>query len=42
MNIKFKSILENLYNSSAYLALILDSRYKTQILPNNIDESTLK
>ena len=42
MNTKFKSVLENLYNSSAYLALVLDPRYKTQILPNNIDESMLK
>jgi hypothetical protein len=42
MDIKFKSILGNLYNSSAYLALVLDPRYKTQILPNNIDESMLK
>jgi hypothetical protein len=42
MDIKFKSVLGNLYNSSAYLALILDPHYKTQILPNNLDESTLK
>src|SRR3954467_15612228 len=39
MNTKFKSILENLYNSSAYLA---DSRYKSQILSDFIDENTIK
>src|SRR5437763_15913935 len=42
MNTKFKSVLEYLYNSSAYLALILDSRYKSQILPDSIDEDTIK
>src|SRR4051794_39840209 len=42
MNTKFKSVLENLYNSSAYLALILNSRYKLQILPNSIDKNTIK
>lgn len=42
MDIKFKSISENLYNSSAYLALILDPRYKTQVLPDRIDENTIK
>ena len=42
MDTKFKSVSENLYPSSAYLALILDPRYKTQVLPDNINESTLK
>ena len=42
MNTKFKSVLENLYNSSAYLALILDSYYKLQIFPDSIDENTIK
>ena len=42
MNTKFKSVLEHLYNSSAYLALILDPRYKSQILPDSIDEDTIK
>src|SRR5437660_3030163 len=42
MNTKFKSVLEHLYNSSAYLALILDLRYKSQILPDSIDEDTIK
>ena len=42
MKNKFDSIQENLYNSSAYLALILDPRYKTQILPNNINENIVK
>jgi hypothetical protein len=40
MKEKFDSLSINLYNSTAYLALMLDPRYKTQILPNhaNIDE----
>ena len=42
MNTKFKFVLEHLYNSSAYLALILDPRYKSQILPDSIDEDTIK
>jgi len=42
MNNKFISVLDNLYNPSAYLALILDPRYKAEILPDNIDEHTLK
>src|SRR5438034_8566875 len=42
MKNKFDSIQENLYNSSAYLALILDPRYKTQVLPNNISEDMIK
>ena len=42
MENKFNSIQENLYNPSAYLALILDPRYKTQILPNSVDAETIK
>ena len=42
MKIKFDSIQEKLYHSSAYLALILDPRYKTQILPDNISENEIK
>jgi hAT family C-terminal dimerisation region/Domain of unknown function (DUF4413) len=42
MKDKFDSIQENLYNSSAYLALILDPRFKTQILPNSISVETIK
>jgi len=42
MKIKFDSIQEKLYHSSAYLALILDPRYKTQILPDNISENAIK
>jgi hypothetical protein len=42
MNIKFSSISENLYNTSAYLALILDPRYKTQMILDNISEDDLK
>jgi hypothetical protein len=42
MKIKFDPISTNLYNSTAYLALVLDPRYKTQILPNNIDANTVK
>lgn len=42
MDNKFKSVLENLYNSSAYLALILDPRYKTQVLPDCINEDAIK
>src|SRR5437763_7197922 len=42
MNTKFKSVIEYLYNSSAYLALILDPCYKSQILPDSIDEDTIK
>ncbi|CAB5376434.1 unnamed protein product [Rhizophagus irregularis] len=42
MKNKFDSIQENLYNSSAYLVLILDPQYKTQILPNNISEDMIK
>ncbi|CAJ0635331.1 7555_t:CDS:2 [Entrophospora sp. SA101] len=39
---KFNSISENLYNPTAYLALILDPRYKMQILPNSANIETLK
>lgn len=42
MKIKFNPISTNLYNSTAYLALVLDPRYKTQILPNNTDADTAK
>ncbi|EXX78390.1 hypothetical protein RirG_015410 [Rhizophagus irregularis DAOM 197198w] len=42
MNDKFNSILGNLYNTSAYLALVLDPCYKTRILPDNINEEDLK
>ena len=42
MKIKFDSIQEKLYHSSAYLALILDPWYKTQILPDNISENAIK
>lgn len=37
MKVKFDSLSNNLNNSAAYLTLILDPRYKTQIVPNNID-----
>src|SRR5579871_1158393 len=37
MEEKFKSVLDKLYNTSAYLALMLDPRYKLQITPENID-----
>src|SRR3954451_15082063 len=42
MNTKFKFVLKNLYNSSAYLALILDPRYKSQILSDFINKNTIK
>src|SRR5437763_8198300 len=42
MNTKFKFVLEHLYNSSAYLTLILDPCYKSQILSDSIDEDTIK
>jgi hypothetical protein len=42
MNEKFNSVLDNLYNSSAYLALVLDPRYKLQILPDGIDAEIIK
>jgi hypothetical protein len=42
MNEKFNSVLDNLYNSSAYLALILDLCYKLQILPDGIDAEIIK
>ena len=42
MKDKFDFIQENLYNSSAYLALILDPQFKTQILPNSISVETIK
>lgn len=42
MKTKFNSISTSLYNSTAYLALVLDPRYKTQILPNNTDADTVK
>ena len=42
MKIKFDSIQEKLYHSSVYLALILDPRYKTQILPDNISKNEIK
>ena len=42
MNEKFQSILDNLCNSSTYLALILDPRYKLQILPDNVDAEAIK
>ena len=42
MENKFNSIHENLYNPCAYLALMLDPRYKTQILPNGVDVETIK
>ncbi|CAB5359326.1 unnamed protein product [Rhizophagus irregularis] len=34
--------IQNLYNTNAYLALVLDPLYKTQILPDNINEEDLK
>lgn len=37
MKEKFDSLSNNLNNSAAYLTLILDPRYKVQIVPNNID-----
>lgn len=42
MKTKFNPISTNLYNSAAYLALVLDPRYKTQILPNNTKADTVK
>ncbi|CAB4424784.1 unnamed protein product [Rhizophagus irregularis] len=42
MKTKFNPISTNLYNSTAYLALVLDPRYKTQIIPNNTDTDTVK
>ena len=37
MKQKFDFLSDNLNNSAAYLTLILDSRYKTQIIPNDLD-----
>src|SRR6266540_2331383 len=37
MKQKFDSLSDNLNNSAAYLTLILDPRYKTQIIPNDLD-----
>ena len=37
MKLKFDLVSNNLNNSAAYLTLILDPRYKMQIVPNNID-----
>ena len=37
MKQKFDTLSNNLDNTASYLALLLDPRYKTQIIPNNID-----
>ena len=37
MKQKFDFLSDNLNNSAAYLTLILDPRYKTQIIPNDLD-----
>src|SRR6266508_115340 len=37
MKQKFDSLSDNLNNSAAYLTLILDPRYKTQIISNDLD-----
>src|SRR6266498_2512160 len=37
MKQKFDSLSDNLNNSAAYLTLILDPRYKTQIIPNDLN-----
>jgi hypothetical protein len=42
MKTKFNPISTNLYNSAAYLALVLDPWYKTQILSNNTNANTVK
>ena len=42
MKQKFDSLSDNLNNSAAYLTLILDPRYKTQIIPNNLDVEIAK
>ncbi|CAB5389087.1 unnamed protein product [Rhizophagus irregularis] len=42
MQEKFRCISVNLYNSTATLALVLDPRYKTQILPNSISVEDAK
>ena len=39
---KFNSLYKNLYNSTAYLALVLDPRYKIQIIPNSVNVETIK
>ncbi|CAB4441707.1 unnamed protein product [Rhizophagus irregularis] len=42
MQEKFHCISVNLYNSTATLALVLDPRYKTQILPNSVSVEDAK
>jgi len=42
MEEKFQSVLDKLYNTNAYLALMLDPRYKLQIIPENIDIEVTK
>ncbi|CAB4434400.1 unnamed protein product [Rhizophagus irregularis] len=42
MQEKFRCISVNLYNSTATLALVLDPRYKTQILPNSVSVEDAK
>ncbi|CAB4433543.1 unnamed protein product [Rhizophagus irregularis] len=37
MEKKFQSVLDKLYNTNVYLALMLDPRYKLQIIPENIN-----
>ena len=42
MRQKFDSLSENLNNSTSYLTLLLDPRYKAQIIPNNLDVDMAK
>ena len=42
MKQKFDALINNLDNTASYLTLLLDSRYKTQIIPNNIDVEMAK
>ncbi|CAB5131673.1 unnamed protein product [Rhizophagus irregularis] len=42
MQKKFHCISVNLYNSTATLALVLDSQYKTQILSNSVNVEDAK
>ncbi len=42
MKQKFDSLSDNLNNLAAYLILILDLRYKTQIISNDLDLEMIK
>jgi len=42
MKQKFDALINNLDNTASYLTLLLDPRYKTQIIPNNIDVEMAK